>query len=178
MKEREFLIDGIWILDIDSGLCLFEENYVDFKKEGISRDLITGFLSAIINFIGEAFNDKLQFIMFSNHKILFKFYLNKLLFVVAINTYVTNNPEINSHVIGCIDDISERFYEKFHSRFENGGWDGYMRGFKAFSHDLRDIIKRKPLSIKLLTLEKIKRKKRKKEERRKQRREYSSKFYK
>ncbi|MBN1802572.1 MAG: hypothetical protein JW891_13755 [Candidatus Lokiarchaeota archaeon] len=95
---EEFVIDGIWILKNHSGVCIFEEIYVDFKKEGISKDLVSGLLSAIVSFIQDAFKDKLEYIMFSNRRIVLK-YNPYVLFVVALGAEKAQDPDFEAHVM-------------------------------------------------------------------------------
>ncbi len=147
-KKLEFLIDGLWILESSSRLCIFEENYVDFIKEGKSTDIVSSFLAALLTFADETFIDEIQFIKFSKRKILFKF-SEYLLFVFAIN-----DKDINKdHQIKAICNIIiNRFNEKFAYIFENCNWNGNISIFEAFSEDLREIIDREPLKIKIFEL--------------------------
>ena len=82
MTEETFMIESLWILDNESGICIFEENYTDITKEGTSTDLISAFLSAILSFANETFTDEIKHIQFSNHRILFEF-SNSFLFVIS-----------------------------------------------------------------------------------------------
>jgi hypothetical protein len=171
----EFLIDGCWILRTLSGVCLVEEIYTDFKKEGISKDLITGFLSAIVSFSEEAFSDDLHSIKFSNHKILLRF-TEEVIFVIAIsyqNLSITDDVKtsMKAQINEIIDKIVENFNEKYKKYLPADVWDGSVKIFEDFSSDLGDIVKREPLSLKLITLEKILRKNKKREDRRKRRKE-------
>ncbi len=168
-RVAEPVIENLWIIEKNSGVLLFEENYKDFTKEEISVDLVTSFLSAILNFIDEAFTDEIQFIQFSSRKILFQF-TEYVLFVVIVNN---NEYSDGAKVKQVINEISARFYENYQHIFEGQRFDGRIARFRIFSDDLRKIVKGVPLSIRLLKLEKIKRNKRQRDERRKRRKEES-----
>jgi len=176
----DFLIDGIWILRIYSGVCLFEEIYADFKKEGISRDLVTGFLSAIVSFADEAFKDELRYIKFENHKILLRF-TKHVIFVVALSIEdISASQEvkktIKQQISAIIDKIIYTFNEKYKKYLPDDVWDGSVKKFDSFSRDLREIVNREPLSLKLIMLEKTIRKNKKSEERRRRRKEELRRF--
>ena len=145
-----FLIESLWVLENASGICVFEENYVDFTNEGMSTDLIGSFLSALITFAGETFTDEIQHVQFSNRKIIFKF-SDYLLFIVAIND---NVPLSDFQVKKKIDRIAGLFNEKYQHVFEreDQNWGGNVSQFNSFSEDLKKIVKREPLSIKILQI--------------------------
>ena len=147
-KKLEFLLDGLWILDNTSRLCIFEENYVDFIKEGKSTDIVSSFLAALLTFADETFIDEIQFIKFSNRKILFKF-SQYLLFVFAINDKDLNK---DFQIKAICNIIINRFNEKFAYIFENNTWNGNISIFEDFSEDLKEIVNREPLKIKIFEL--------------------------
>lgn len=160
-----FLIDGVWILKTYSGICLFEEIYdEDLKRESITKDLITGFLTAIVSFAEEAFKDDIKHIKFSNHRIILE-YTEHIIFVIAVSIpKIYMNREIKEafkHQINqTIERIVFKFNEKFGAIFKEKNWDGAVKIFLKFSEDLKEIIPdyRKPLSVKLISLEKTLRK--------------------
>ena len=157
----DFLIDGLWILRNYAGICLFEEIYTDFKKEGVSKDLITGLLSAIVSFSVEAFKDKLEFIKFESHKIILKF-ADDLLYIVAISL----EPDIIEEAIyEKIDHIHTIFYKKYENILQTDKWDGSTEVFNSFSDELQQIVHRKPLNIKLLKEKMMKRLQQKRQDR-------------
>ncbi|MHA1147510.1 MAG: hypothetical protein ACTSR8_04630 [Promethearchaeota archaeon] len=161
MANDNLLIEGIWIIRNYAGICLYEAVYTDFKQEGISKDLITGLLSAIVSFSVECFNDKLEFIKFKNHKIILKFE-NDLLYIVAISL----EPSIIEQAIyERINLISDTFSSKFKTILENERWDGSIEIFKTFSEDLQKIVQRKPLNIRLLKEKMMKRLQKKRQDR-------------
>ncbi len=140
MNSENFLIESIWILDKSSGLCIFEEIYEDFIKKGLDSDLIASFLSAILNFAGETFTEEIQFIKFTNRKILFEF-SERTLFVIAID----DRDETPDY---CIKEIIKEIVEKFNDKYESflkDDWLGNTALFSSFTEDLRVIIKRKPI---------------------------------
>jgi len=150
MEEHklDLLIESLWIIENQSKLCVFEENYSDFMKDGISTELIGSFLAALLTFAKESFTDEIQFIKFSNRKIVFKF-SKHLLFVIAFS-----DKDINKdHQIKEIsNEIVNKFNEKFDPFFENNSWNGNTTIFESFSDDLKEIVKREPLKIKFFDI--------------------------
>ncbi len=148
--DDKFFIESLWVLDNISGICVFEENYVDFTNEGMSTDLIGSFLSALLTFAGETFTDEIQHVQFANRKIIFEF-TEYLLFIVAVNDKV---PLSDFQIKRKIDQIARLFNTKYQHVFErkDNKWGGNISQFDSFSEDLRKIVKREPLSIKFLQL--------------------------
>lgn len=146
--DDSFLIESLWVLDNVSGICVFEENYVDFTNEGMSTDLIGSFLSALLTFADETFTDEIQHVQFSNRKIIFKS-SEFLLFIVAVNEKA---PISDFQVKKKIDQIARMFNAKYQHIFDRDEhkWGGNISQFDSFSEDLRKIVKREPLSIKFL----------------------------
>ena len=144
-QNPDLLIESLWVLENQSKLCVFEANYSDFTKDGISKDMIGSFLAALLTFAKESFTDEIQFIKFSNRKIIFKF-SKHLLFVIAFSDKDINKDH---HIKEISNKIVERFNEKFITIFENNNWNGNTTIFESFSDDLKEIVKREPLKIKL-----------------------------
>ncbi|GAH35568.1 unnamed protein product, partial [marine sediment metagenome] len=132
-----------------SGICLFEEIYNDFTKEGISTDLITSFLSALLSFANEAFTDAIQHIQLSSRKILFELTKN-VLFVAIVSA---KTPVTDAEIKYTIRKIAKVFNKKFKSSFKDGSSGGKVSVFNSFSDDLRKIVKKEPLTLKFLTVE-------------------------
>ena len=112
MSENEsevYFIESLWVLQSTGGILIFEENYIDFRKEGMSTDLISSFLAAIVSFTDEAFADEIQHIQFSNRKIVFKF-TEHVLFVIAISDK-SRAPDFKIKKI--IENIADSFYKNF-----------------------------------------------------------------
>ncbi len=156
---NEFLIDGLWILEIESGSCLFEENY---KKWSIQdTQLISSFLTAIRSFIKEAFSEDIEFIQFKTRKIIFEV-SGKILFIIAVS-----NSNFSEDILkDIIKNLVIKFNQSFQSILKKKNIISEFRTFQSFSKDLGQIIGRKPVNIRLLTESKIDRLYRKKHERR------------
>ncbi len=148
-NDVEYLIEGLWILEYESGLCLFEEIYKDFTKEGMSTDLITGFLSALLNFANETFSDAILHIQLANRKIIFQTSKHVLL-VVAVSAKA---PADDAEIKFTIRKIAKIFNKKFQSIFKKGKWSGKVSVFSSFSDNLKQIVKKEPLALKFLTVE-------------------------
>ncbi len=142
------LIESLWILEKASGICIFEEYYVDFTRDGIETDLIASFLSALLSFADEAFEDAIQHIKLSNRKIVFEF-SECVLFVVSISD---DAPATDGQIKKAIEQIAKKFNDKYRAVLENGKWGGNVDLFSNFSQDLKDIVMKEPVSIKLLQL--------------------------
>ncbi len=145
-RENDLLIEGLWILEKSSGICIFEENYLDFTKGNVSSEMVGSFLATILTFAGEAFTGELQHIKFSNRKILFKFSEN-VLFIIAIND---RNSDNSIEIDKIYDEIANKFNEKFQFVFKNGDWNGNTNIFNNFADDLKKIVKKEPIKVKFL----------------------------
>lgn len=145
-KQDKYLIDSLWVLDINSGIVIFEENYSDFTKEGMTADLMSAFLSALLSFTEESFTSNIEHIKLSDRKILFE-PSEYVLFVVSQKDFSIGDKRI----MKLIKDISDKFGEKYNSFFERTDhFDGRIKRFQGFSKDLREIVKIEPLSVKFL----------------------------
>ncbi|TFG16300.1 MAG: hypothetical protein EU531_06915 [Promethearchaeota archaeon] len=142
----EDFIDGIWILEIESGIVIYEEIYNDITKHGISTDMVLNFLSALVSFAGEVFVDELKHIKLSNHKIFFSF-LKHIMLVISITDKISIK-ETKLSVL--IDEIGKKFELKFANLYNKEFWYVNIEVFNSFSKDLREIIKREPEPIKIV----------------------------
>lgn len=146
--KEELLIESLWILSSESGICIYEENYEDITKDGINVDLISSFISALLTFADETFTDEIQHIKFVNRKIVFHF-SDYFLFVVAVHD---NAPASDAHIKQVILEIAEKFNDKYFEMFAENKWDGNIEAFEPFSEDLREIVKKEPIAEKFLQL--------------------------
>ncbi|MHA1688749.1 MAG: hypothetical protein ACTSUN_05350, partial [Promethearchaeota archaeon] len=83
INGENLFIECLWILDSHSGICIFEQNYVDLTKDNVSVDIISSFFSAILSIAQESFVDQIQYIKFSKRKVFFKFH-EDLLFIISV----------------------------------------------------------------------------------------------
>lgn len=143
-KNPEFLIESLWVLENNSRICVFEQNYVDFTKDGMSTDMVSSFLAAILTFADETFTDEIQFIKFSNRRMLFRF-SKYFLFVIAISDKDENR---SNHIRQICNNIVNKFNEKYEHIFEKNQWNGSISIFDDFCEDLKEIVKKEPLKIK------------------------------
>jgi hypothetical protein len=147
--DDSFLIESVWILEKNSGICLFEENYIDFMNEGMTIDLIGSFLSALLTFADETFADEIQHVQFSNRKIIFEF-SKHLLFIVAVNDK-TKLSDVQ--IKRKIDQIAMAFNAKYlHIFARKKGWGGNINQFEPFTEDLKKIVKKEPSTTKIAQL--------------------------
>jgi hypothetical protein len=142
----EDFIDSVWILEIETGIVIYEEIYNDITKYGISTDMILNFLSALVSFAGEVFADELKHIKLSNHKIFFNF-LKHIMLVISITDKISIE-ETKLSVL--IDRIGKKFELKFEHLYNNEYWYVNIERFNSFSKDLREIINREPEPTKIV----------------------------
>jgi len=145
-RQEKYLIDSLWVLEAQSGIVIFEENYSDFTKEGMEADLMSAFLSALLSFTEESFTSDIEHIKLTDRKILFE-PTQYVLFVVSQKDFSISDKRIKK----MIKEISEKFADKYDSFFERTKhWDGRIKRFQGFSKDLKAIVKKEPLTVKFL----------------------------
>ncbi len=142
----EDFIDSIWILEIESGIVIYEEIYNDITKHGISTDMILNFLSALVSFADEVFVDEIKHIKLSNHKIFFNF-LKHIMLVISITDKISLKERKISVII---ERIGKKFESKYENLYNQELWYADLDVFNSFSKDLREIIKKEPESIKIV----------------------------
>jgi len=142
----EDFIDSVWILEIETGIVIYEEIYNDITKYGISTDMILNFLSALVNFAGEVFADELKYIKLSNHKIFFTF-LEHIMLVISITDKISFEE---TKISGLIDRIGKKFELRFENLYNQELWYANIAVFNSFSKDLREIINKEPEPIKIV----------------------------
>jgi len=145
-NKIEYVIESIWILELKSGVCLFEEVYKDLTKDDIDSNLMLSFLSALLSFAGEVFTDKIKHIALSNHRIFFDF-SKYILTVVAINDEIQINE---MQIRKFIYILTEKFNNKFQTVFDLERWNGDIDQFNEFSEELRKIMKKDPYNVKII----------------------------
>ena len=134
-KPEHELIESLWVLERNSGICLFEENFEKDATNGISIDLICGFLSAISVIAVEAFEEDIKYIELSRRKLFFK---NTANFVFI--TSIRNQKRLNHQKVkNLMDQISNEFMERFDINFKR--WDRNVYHFQPFSENLKLILK-------------------------------------
>ncbi len=149
VKKNELLIECLWILESNSGICIFEQNYVDITKDNVSIDIITSFFSAILSIAEESFVDEIEYIKFSRRKIFFEFVEN-LLFIISVKDVNAGEEQIKM----IIDKIAHKFRSKYQSVIPHFG--GNISQFNDFSVDLEEIVKEKPIPLRILQVEQVK----------------------
>lgn len=149
-KTDEFFIESLWILGSNSGICIFEQNYVDITKDNVSVDIISSFFSAILGIAQESFVDEIQYIKFSKRKLFFDF-REDLLFIVSVKDTKNSGDEQIKRVI---KNIAEQFIVKYRPVLSQFG--GNISQFNDFSTNLEEIVKRKPIPLRILQVEQVK----------------------
>ncbi|MGV9172249.1 MAG: hypothetical protein ACOC4M_06010 [Promethearchaeia archaeon] len=145
-QELEDVIDCIWISERESGVIIFEEIYTDITKSGISTDMILNFLSALVRFADEVFVGEIKHIKLSNHKIFFDFLKHIMLVISISDKIVIDEAKVNI----LIERIGKKFDLKFKHLYNQELWYVNVDVFNSFSRDLREIINKKPKSIKIV----------------------------
>ena len=144
-KLSDFLIHSLWILNSDSGVCLFEQLYRDITTEQIHSDLIVGFFSALLSFAQESFAKEIKHITMQD----LRFFFDSDNYYIYIATTSDDIKVSNEKVKKILVAIKEKFGEKYKSIMEKG-WDGNIAQFRDFSEDLREIVKQEPTRLKLV----------------------------
>ncbi|MFO8018191.1 MAG: hypothetical protein R6U96_06110 [Promethearchaeia archaeon] len=145
-KKLENFIDGIWIVEIASGICIFEEIYEEMTKQGISTDLILNFLSALVNFADEVFVGEIKHIKLSNHKIFFDF-LEHIMLITSLSDEIDiEEKKVNL----LIKRIGKQFNLKYGYLYDQEFWYIDVEKFDSFSAELREILNKEPKSIKMI----------------------------
>ncbi|WEU40001.1 MAG: ADP-ribosylation factor-like protein [Candidatus Odinarchaeum yellowstonii] len=104
-----------------------------YEESNIDDNLISGFLSALQNFVAEVSSgDVIRTIKTGNVKFIYNLLHDIIVVVVA------DKDEDEKKIQEKVEKISETFYSKFKNELEN--WTGDVSGFKKFDEDLEDII--------------------------------------
>jgi len=103
------LLENLWVLEKQSGICLFEKSFVENQSEKISVDLASAFLTAISSFVDETFSDGIQSIDFQKRKIHFRF-RGRLLFIFIFSKSVKSAHRAKEKLMNRIID---KFYEQY-----------------------------------------------------------------
>ena len=133
LKTSRFL-KHIWILDIKSGVCLFEQNYSTIP---IDADLVSGFLTAMRNFGHEIAHGEIQEISFNN--IRFSLALGKFVLLVCTAEEIASKQGIKS----LMDVILFEFEHQFAKELAH--WLGVCEPFLRFGQFLENLLNKKPL---------------------------------
>lgn len=133
---KSSVIDCLWILDKDSGLCIFEREYKSTKELAICSNLISGFLNAISTFIDETFSEGIEVMNLSNRKIYFN-YTEELMFVVLFSSSFKASMNQFDNIM---NKIIKNFYRRFGEAFTETFWCSKPYIFKSFEEELDSII--------------------------------------
>lgn len=121
--KREFLLENLWILDKESGICIYEQDFRIDSNSEYSVDLVSAFINAMAMFADETFSEGIERIEFKQKKIYFRF-SGKLLFVFIFRKNVRiSESEINHLINLTVNCFSKMFSstlneEYFYNRFE------------------------------------------------------------
>jgi len=145
------LIHGFYILCEDLG-CMFEytaNEYEIGKSKHIDPVLLTGFISAMINFSSEAFSETLQTINLKTNIMVISNIKSQMgLFISVAIADFYDNPYL-------IQDISlsilRKFYEKFYPRMYRVGREEINREFKEIVEStIFKRVKKRSISVLIL----------------------------
>ncbi|MGV9204651.1 MAG: hypothetical protein ACOC44_11620 [Promethearchaeia archaeon] len=108
--------------------------------------MILNFLSALVRFADEVFVGEIKHIKLSNHKIFFDFLKHIMLVISISDKIVIDEAKVNI----LIERIGKKFDLKFKHLYNQELWYVNVDVFNSFSRDLREIINKKPKSIKIV----------------------------
>jgi hypothetical protein len=129
-------IQSIWILELKSGINVFEQNYSDVPMDS---DLISGFFMALKNFGREITHGEIEEIAFNNMKIFLKSSKNLLLACSA--TEIASKKAMNE----LLDVILFEFEHQYGSIFTN--WAGNCEIFLPFQDFVQRLLNKKRVSV-------------------------------
>ncbi|MHA1409512.1 MAG: ADP-ribosylation factor-like protein [Candidatus Odinarchaeia archaeon] len=123
------MIHAVYIIR-KTGESLYFKRYT---KSAVDENLISGFLSALQNFVSEVSSgDVIRTIKTGNIKFIYNITKN------IIYVFVVDQNENEDIVRSKIDKVSELFYSKYSDILEN--WTGEISRFSDFDETLDDII--------------------------------------
>ncbi len=123
------MIHSVYVMR-KTGENLYTKRY---EESNIDDNLISGFLSALQNFVAEVSSgDVIRTIKTGNVKFIYNILQDIIVVVVA------DKEEDEKKIEEKVEKISEVFYNKFKTELEN--WTGDVSAFKKFDEDLEDII--------------------------------------
>lgn len=123
------MIHSVYVMR-KTGESIYTKKY---EQSNIDDNLISGFLSALQNFVAEVSSgDVIRTIKTGNVKFIYNI-LQDIIVVVAVD-----KEEDEKRIQEKVEKISEVFYNKFKTELEN--WTGDVTVFKKFDEDLEDII--------------------------------------
>ncbi len=137
--EPEKWLSNLWIIEKNSGICIFEQSYMEVN---MNSDLISGFLVAMLNFGKELANKDLQSIQFNDLKISFK-EQEKYIIAIAI-TDNANSRDVESFM----ELIIKEFAEKYEDKLDN--FHGQVDVFNDFGIFVENLVNKKALGMILL----------------------------
>jgi propanediol dehydratase large subunit len=132
----------IWIIQKDSGICVFEQSFSE-SAVTIDSDLIGGFLSAILNFSDEVIKSSIQYIQLNDYLLYYDF-SRDFVFVYLCE------PDVSVKNIG---KISEKTVKSFGTHFEQPGqlsFTGDVSKFNTFASETEQILESKSYYHKFL----------------------------
>ena len=141
------LLENLWVLEKQSGICLFEKSFVENQSEKISVDLASAFLTAISSFVDETFSDGIQSIDFQKRKIHFRF-RGRLLFIFIFSKSVKSAHRAKEKLMNRIID---KFYEQYQHILDEQEVLSNISQFSSFSDKLEEILESKSPLDHLLT---------------------------
>lgn len=133
-RNKDCLLQNLWITEKTSGICIFEENFDKHSRFKFSNDLICGFFSAISMLALDVFTEDISYIKLSNSKIFFKNSKN-FLFIFRFQNQFDYTPH---KIKSLVNRISKIFVEIYDITFQN--WNRDLYHFKYFSNHLKNIL--------------------------------------
>ncbi|MDD1778904.1 MAG: hypothetical protein LUQ65_12135 [Candidatus Helarchaeota archaeon] len=131
------MINGVWIIKKEAGICIFHKNYADWE---IDPQLFSAFLSGIYKFSeGISETEGIEIIEMQNMSVLYKF-VSDLFFILSI----TKDEEIEV-MRQKMTELSSEFINKFKDYLQN--WKENIGAFKWFGADLDRIVGRNTTQV-------------------------------
>lgn len=130
--SKECPIDACWIIERNTGICLFESDRKNVKSEEISVDLLCGFIFAISKFTSEVFLDTIRHLEMGKRNLIFEF-SESLIFILAVKKKQISKEKLEA----MVKKLSKTFVAKYKDRLKH--WNGEVKQFEDFSKNLNDV---------------------------------------
>lgn len=129
-------LSNLWVIDAQSGICIFEINFMDLKFE---PDLVSGFLVAMMNFGRELADNEIQQIRFKNLSIYF-LNQNNLLVTAAVKEL-----GVNKQVDLFLETVLMEFSNQYKDALKN--FQGDVSIFNNFRDFIEYMIQKQSVGI-------------------------------
>lgn len=138
MIKRDFMVNQIWIIEKQSGICIFNKKFSENSPD-LNPDIVSGLFTAMNVILSQSFSGDLQEIILSNQKLYFKF-TEELLFIIHLNKRTLMS---DYKIKKIFRKIIDEFYAKFNHKMKQIDWFTRISDYECFELELDDILESK-----------------------------------